>query len=427
MFVDYVKVKISAGNGGNGKLSFRHEKFIDRGGPDGGDGGNGGNIIFKASNNKDTLAEFRFSRLLQAQHGEPGDQRRKHGKSGKDLIVEVPQGTSVVDITTNQLIADLNELGQQVIIANGGRGGFGNAHFKSSVRQAPRIAELGEKGDSLDVVLELKMVADVGIIGLPNAGKSTFLSVVSSARPEIGDYPFTTKVPNLGVADIANGSLLIADIPGLIEGASQGKGLGHEFLRHVSRCKVLLHFIDGTTEDIASAYSTINQELISYGQDLANKPQIVALTKAELIDTDIFTMQTEQLKKIVPKGTKIMQLSSSAHLGTKELLNEAYELLTKLKLQQAELVASQPDLPVITLAPDKNKWQVTRQDDKTFLITGDKIEGFARRTDFNQPQAIVRLRDILKKMGIVGELVKMGAEPGNKLIIGDPKCGKLEY
>lgn len=427
MFVDYVKVKISAGNGGNGKLSFRQEKFVDRGGPDGGDGGNGGDVIFKASNNKDTLAEFRFSRLIQAQHGEPGDQRRKHGKSGKDLIIEVPQGTSVIDLSNNQLIADLSEPNQQTIIASGGRGGFGNAHFKSSVRQAPRIAELGEKGQSIDVVLELKMVADVGIIGLPNAGKSTFLSVVSSARPEIGDYPFTTKVPNLGVADISNGSLLIADIPGLIEGASQGKGLGHEFLRHVSRCKILLHFIDSTTENITNSYQTINQELISYGQDLASKPQIVVLTKSELIDDDIFKMQVDLLNAVVPKNTKIMPLSSSAHIGTKELLNEAYELLNKLKKLQAEQLASQPELPIITLRPDKNYWAVTRQDERTFLIVGDKIEGFARRTDYSQPQAIIRLRDILKKMGIINELVKMGAEPGNKLIIGDPKCGKLEY
>lgn len=425
MFVDLVKVKIAAGQGGNGKLSFRHEKFVEKGGPDGGDGGNGGSVIFKASNNKNTLAEFRYNKLIKAEAGADGDKRRKHGKSGKNLVVDVPVGTVIYNNGSGKVIADLSELGQQEVIAAGGRGGFGNAHFKSSIRQAPRLAEKGEKGDALEATLEMRMVADVGIIGLPNAGKSTFLSVVSSARPEIGNYAFTTTVPNLGVADIAGESLLLADIPGLIEGASKGKGLGHEFLRHVSRCKVLLHLIDSTQDDVAAVYSTVNKELASYSKDLAKKPQIVAFTKTDLVDEDILSMQKEQLKPQLKRGTKVFAFSSSAHKGTKELLNELYNKVSALKIK--EVTKNKDSLPVITLLPKPGDWQVSLKKPGVFLVTGPKIEGFAKRTDYDQPQAILRLRDILRKMGIMNELIKMGAEPGNKIVIGEPKAGQIEY
>jgi len=252
MFVDTALVRVIAGRGGNGALSFRHEKFVDKGGPDGGDGGRGGDVVFEASNNVNTLANFRVRQELKADDGGAGGKQQKHGRDGNDIIVKVPVGTLV--LRDGVAVADLVSDGQQAVIAHGGDGGFGNAHFKSSTRQAPRIAELGEAGDEFEAALELKLLADVGLVGFPNAGKSTFLSVVTKARPEIADYEFTTLSPNLGVADIDDTSLLIADIPGLIEGASEGKGLGDAFLRHIERTAVVLHLIDAYTDDPAESY-----------------------------------------------------------------------------------------------------------------------------------------------------------------------------
>ena len=276
MFVDKAVVQLKAGDGGNGAVSFRHEIYVDKGGPDGGDGGNGGDIILQASRNQNTLAAFRFHKLLTAQLGQPGSKRRMHGRNGRDLLVQVPVGTAVVDLD-GKLLIDITEDGQKVIIASGGKGGFGNAHFVSSTRQAPRIAEKGELGEEKELVLELKMIADVGLVGLPNAGKSTFLASVSNAKPEIASYPFTTLTPNLGVVDVGdNSSLLIADIPGLIEGASEGKGLGDDFLRHVERSGVLLHLVDAYNDDVQIAFKTIYEELKAYKIDLTKRPQIVA-------------------------------------------------------------------------------------------------------------------------------------------------------
>jgi GTP-binding protein len=269
-FIDHVTVQVHAGDGGNGRTSFRHEKYVDKGGPDGGDGGNGGDVIFAASRNQNSLVEFRYHKELTAEAGGAGDKVRRHGKNGKDLRVEVPVGT-LVTTADGHTLADLTEDGQQAVVAQGGRGGFGNAHFLSSVRQAPTFAEKGEAGGQLELTLELKLIADVGLVGLPNAGKSTLLSVISNARPEIADYPFTTLTPNLGVVDIGReSSLLFADIPGLIEGAAQGKGLGDEFLRHVERTAVLLHLIDVSSDDIVADYKTIQNELETYRSNLAN-------------------------------------------------------------------------------------------------------------------------------------------------------------
>ncbi len=267
MFVDTAKVTIQAGRGGNGAVSFRHEIYVDKGGPDGGDGGKGGDIIFRATKSLNTLVDFRFKPELKATPGRNGAKQKRAGRSGEPLFVSVPIGTLVK--RDGIAIADLTEDNQEVVIARGGDGGFGNAHFKSSVRQAPKIAELGEQGDQFNAELELKLLADVGLVGFPNAGKSTFLSVVSNARPEIADYAFTTLTPNLGVADIDDGSLLIADIPGLIEGASQGKGLGDAFLRHVERTSVLLHLIDAYSNDIAADYATAR-----YGEVAQSRPPL---------------------------------------------------------------------------------------------------------------------------------------------------------
>jgi GTP-binding protein len=425
MFVDRVNVSIRAGNGGDGMLSFRHEKFRARGGPDGGDGGDGGNVILRASRNQNTLAAFRYQKLLQAENGQSGSKRKRHGKKGEELEVAVPIGTVVIG-SDGSILADLTKDNQTTVIAQGGKGGFGNAHFTSSTRQAPRIAEKGEKGEVLDVTFELKMIADVGILGLPNAGKSTLLSVVSNAKPEIADYPFTTLKPNLGVVDIdKKNSLLFADIPGLIEGASQGKGLGDEFLRHVERTSVLLHLIDAYNEDVASAYKTIIKELAAYKVDLSNKPQVVAFTKIDGLEKKQLNTKLKQINKLVPKSTPVLSISSVARSGLDELLRTLLKEVDKNKKLMAEQ-AKEPELPVIGIRPSDDDWQVEKNDGG-FIVTGQKIERFARRTDFNNPEGVARLSDILRKMGITRELERQGIEPDQTISIGAPTIGSLEY
>lgn len=316
MFVDTAKVKLQAGKGGDGAVSFRHEIYIPKGGPDGGDGGKGGSIIFKADKDTNTLLDFRYNPELKAEDGKNGSGQRSAGRSGKDLIVEVPVGTVVR--RDGEVIADLAHDQEEAVIAKGGDGGFGNAHFKSSTRQAPLIAEVGEPGEEFEAALELKLIADVGLVGLPNAGKSTFLSVVSNAKPEIADYPFTTLTPQLGVATIDEQDILIADIPGLIEGAADGKGLGHDFLRHVDRTAVLLHLIDVYNDDAGEAYRVIRGELDRYGE-LKDRPEVVALTKCEGVDEDIVKMQMGSILQVNPEAV-IFTISSASGQGIKDLL-----------------------------------------------------------------------------------------------------------
>ncbi|MBR2680245.1 GTPase ObgE [Candidatus Saccharibacteria bacterium] len=482
MFVDKAKVSLKAGKGGNGAVSFRREIYIPKGGPDGGDGGKGGDIVFLADKDTNSLVDFRFTPILEAANGKNGSGQRSAGRSGEDLIVKVPVGTSVYrlehDGYPRVLVADLVQNGQKVIIAHGGDGGFGNAHFKSSTRQAPLIAEVGEPGEEFEAELELKSMADVGLVGLPNAGKSTFLSVVSNAKPEIADYPFTTLTPHIGVATVDGKDLLIADIPGLIEGAAEGKGLGHDFLRHVDRTSVLLHLIDIYNNDTGEAYQTIRNELEKYS-DLASRPEIIALTKCEGVGEDIIKMQMASILKKNPNA-KIFAISSQAHQGITELLRElaagvaechfsgpdvesstSYignkERATKdgfvsIRDNGSEL-ASEPrndrrrsrgdeklafrleatpngrpsvdgsersgeqnhllsEVPTISLKNDqlKDTWQVKQDGDK-FIVTGEKIEKFARRTDLDNYASLNRLRDIMKKMGIHAELTSRGAKP----------------
>lgn len=423
MFVDKVKVSVSAGDGGNGIVSFRHEKYVDKGGPDGGDGGNGGDVVVVASRNEDTLAAFRYNKRIKAEDGQAGGKRKMHGKSGDDLHVSVPVGTVVHDLEGKEL-ADLVNDGDRAIIAKGGKGGFGNAHFTSSTRQAPRVAEKGEKGDITELIFEMKMIADVGLVGLPNAGKSTLLSRISNARPEIANYPFTTLTPNLGVVDIDDTSLLVADIPGLIEGASKGKGLGDEFLRHVERTSVLLHLIDAYSEDIVSSYKTIQKELKNYQVDLSRRPQIVAVTKIDGLDDDIVADLIEQLQTKLPKKTKVMALSSQSGKGLQELLRAVRAMVTKERNAKAK--AAKKEVPVLTFEEPEDRWQI-EQTDGSFVVTGKKIESFARRTDFSDYYATARMRDILIKMGVMNVLIKKGIEPGQKIIIGNPHIGTLEY
>ncbi|MDB5164307.1 MAG: obgE [Candidatus Saccharibacteria bacterium] len=424
MFVDKAKVEVCGGDGGNGAVSFRHEKFVDRGGPDGGDGGNGGDVVFEASRNENTLANFRYQRSLEAPPGKPGLKSHKHGRSGKDLVVKVPIGTVVLDSEEN-ILADLVDDDQQAIIAKGGKGGFGNAHFISSVRQAPRVAEKGELGDRLDVNLELKMIADVGLVGQPNAGKSTLLATLSNARPEIADYPFTTLRPNLGVVEVdKHTSLLFADIPGLIAGASEGKGLGDDFLRHVERTNVLIHLIDIYQDDVVDTYKTIQKELASYKINLSKRPQIVVINKVEGLDQDIVDDKISSLRKVVPKTTKIMAISAQSKQGVQELLYVVKKLVEKTRQAEAKKTAKN-SLPVIRLTETDDAWQVSQADDG-FKVTGKKIERFAMRTDFASPFAIERLRDIMRKMGILNQLERQGINPGQKITIGN-SIGNIEY
>ena len=421
MFVDTAKVTVQAGKGGDGAVSFRHEIYVDKGGPDGGDGGRGGDVIFQATENLNTLLDFRYKPELKAGDGQAGSKRKKAGRSGKDLIVKVPLGTLVK--RDGETIADLTENGQEIVIAKGGDGGFGNAHFKSSTRQAPKIAELGEMGDAFEAELEMKLLADVGLVGFPNAGKSTFLSVVSNAKPEIADYAFTTLTPNLGVADIDSSSLLIADIPGLIEGASEGKGLGDAFLRHVERTAVLLHLIDVYSDDVAKSYQTIREELQKYSPELATRPEVVTLTKCEGLDDDIVAMQRDELSKVLPKDTPVFTISAAAHKGLTEVLRALLSKVSEVRAVQAlETPEEDDETTVITLGEDQlsNHWEVIfDQESQVYQVSGEKIEKFARRTNYDNYETLNRLRDIMRKLGIYHELTRQGATGESLIKIGD--------
>ncbi len=430
MFVDTAKVFISAGKGGDGAVSFRHEIYVEKGGPDGGNGGRGGDVIFEAISGLNTLIDFRYKPELKAKPGGDGSKRDRHGAAGAPLIVKVPMGTIVRK--NGEIVADLVEDGQKIVIAKGGDGGFGNAHFKSSVRQTPRIAEKGEPGDTFEASLELKLLADVGLVGFPNTGKSTFLSVVSNARPEIADYAFTTLSPNLGVADIDDTSLLIADIPGLIEGASEGKGLGDAFLRHIERTAVLLHMIDVYTDDIAAAYKTIRLELANYNLDLTDRPEIIALTKTDGLDDDIILMQIDAVKAVAGK-TPVFAISSSAHKGLTEVLRALRKEVIESRKVIELIDDDSEEIETISLGKAKiaEAWAVERienEDDGniSFLVTGEKIEKFARRTDFDNYEGVNRLRDIMKKLGISHELRRRGAEGNSIIKIGNSEFSFLE-
>ncbi len=428
MFCDTAKVSLKAGKGGDGAVSFRREIYINKGGPDGGNGGKGGSIIFVADKDTNTLIDFRFNPILTAEDGGNGSGTRSAGRSGKNLIVEVPIGTVVK--RDGKIIADLTHDREEAVIAKGGDGGFGNAHFKSSVRQTPIVAEVGEAGEEFEAELELKLLADVGLVGLPNAGKSTFLSIVSNAKPEIADYPFTTLTPNLGVATIDRHDILIADIPGLIEGAAEGRGLGHAFLRHVDRTAVLLHLVDVYNNDAGEAYRIIRNELDKYS-DLKDRPEIVALTKCEGVDNEIIEMQSQAIREVNPNAY-IYSISAVSKKGVEELLRALWQDIKiakeKQKQEQENITADiilEDDVntkhqitqdgikgvPVISLSSHelKNTWTVTRGDDGVFHVTGEKIEKFARRTDMGNYASVNRLRDILKKLGIRAELTNQGA------------------
>ncbi|MCL2444949.1 GTPase ObgE [Candidatus Saccharibacteria bacterium] len=426
MFIDTAKVSVKAGKGGDGAVSFRKEIYVDKGGPDGGDGGRGGDVIFRATKNVNTLLDFRYQPKLEAKPGANGKKRNMAGRSGEDLIVEVPVGTVVKK--DGEVVVDLAEDEQEAVVAAGGKGGFGNAHFKSSTRQAPRVAEVGEPGEEYEADLELKLLADVGLVGFPNAGKSTFLSVVSAARPEIANYAFTTLTPNLGVATVDGDDVLIADIPGLIEGASEGKGLGQAFLRHVERTAVLLHVIDAYAEDAGENYRIIREELTKYSAKLADRPEVVVLNKCEGLDEEIVKMQMASVLEVAGNDVKIFAISAAAKMGLMEVLRELRSEVKKYREEEAQRLSELPrEVPVefeviqLTEEAGEDFWAVQvvgKGENRRFVVKGKKIERFALRTKFGDVHGENRLRDIMKKMGITNEILRLGGEATSRVEIG---------
>jgi GTP-binding protein len=333
-FIDEVKIYLESGAGGNGSSSFRREKFIPNGGPDGGDGGRGGSIILECVKNLNTLIDFRFKQHFQAKSGQGGRGKNQHGSSAEDLILQVPIGTEIVSEDQGEILADMTEEGQRVVVVKGGRGGLGNSNFKTSTNRAPTYAGKGEEAQKTCVYLKLKLLSDAGLLGLPNAGKSTFLAATTRAKPKIADYPFTTLKPQLGVVYVDDHEFVLADIPGIIEGASEGRGLGDRFLKHVERCRVLLHLIDSSDEDMLKNYQIIRQELSNYNPELAKKAEIIAINKIDLLDQDEIIKKIKSLKSFIKKQykttPKIFGISAATHKDLKEVLRELYKEIKPL-------------------------------------------------------------------------------------------------
>lgn len=415
-FADEVRFNVKAGNGGDGGVAFRREKFIAKGGPDGGDGGDGGDIHMVADHNLNTLADLARRKTFKAENGQPGRRKKAAGRAGGDLTIKVPVGTQVFEIEKvgskqkEFLIADLDESGDRFLVARGGKGGYGNARFARAAFQTPRFAELGEPGEEREVVLKLKIVADVGLIGLPNVGKSTLLSVISNARPKIADYKFTTLVPNLGIVQFKGTSFVAADIPGLIEGASKGKGLGIQFLKHIERTKLLVHILDAASSDPKQDFETVMSEMRTYHRSLASRPQIVAFNKVDTVSPK----RLEELKRLRFGARKVLFISAVTHRGIDELLKVIISTLPKLKkrMKTDELfrVFTLRDLPYI-------RFEVLKKGNH-FVINGPRQEKLAIRTNFENPQALGRFYKVLKRMGVLGALKKAGAKEGDKIRIG---------
>src|SRR5947199_4155820 len=398
MFYDHTKIYVKAGDGGNGSSHFRHEKFAPRGGPDGGDGGRGGSVYLEATSNMNTLIDYRYRHHFKAGAGGAGMRQKMHGAKGEDVVLRVPLGTIVRDADTNELIADLVEDGQRVMVARGGRGGLGNTHFATATHQAPREAQKGEPGEERWITLELRLIADVGLVGYPNAGKSTLLSVVTAAQPKIADYPFTTLAPNLGVVSVGQPgsrdefSFVLADIPGLIEGAAQGVGLGHEFLRHVQRTRLLLHILDGASidRDPWQDFITINQELREYDEHLAARPQIIVMNKMDLPGAQ---ERWPALKaKAEAAGYPVFAISAAAHQGTDELMQYAARRLQELRQEEAERTSSEIDMagPVLRPMPD-DAFTVTKEKG-VYIVRGKRVERLLSMTDLENEESMDRLQ-----------------------------------
>lgn len=414
MFFDRAKIYIKAGDGGNGAVAFRREKFVPNGGPFGGNGGRGGHLYLTVDPNLNTLAKYRHSVHYRAERGTSGAGANKTGANGVDLHIPVPPGTVVYDDETGEQLADLVRPGQEALLLHGGRGGRGNTAFKSSRNKAPRIAEKGEEGPERWIRLELKLVADVGIIGVPNAGKSTLLSVVSAAKPKIAAYPFTTVVPNLGVAEIDHRQMVLADIPGLMEGAHEGVGLGLEFLRHIERTRVLIHVLNGDSPDPLGDFEAINQELTLFNPLLSDRPQIVVFNKMDLPHAREKWPEVEA--KIASLDLPVLSISAVTRENVQPLLYRVQQLLDSLP---PPIVEDDDDLPEITPAPDENAFEVVVEEEGLFVVTGVAIERTVQMTNWDYYESGLRFQRILRATGIKDRLEAMGIEEGDTVQIGE--------
>ena len=417
MFTDYTKIIIKSGDGGNGAATFRREKYVASGGPDGGDGGNGGNVYFQVDKDKNTLIDFRYNKKFKAKNGENGSGSHCNGKYGEDLYIKVPIGTVIKDAETGKVIADLSEPNQKELILKGGRGGRGNSHFATSTRQAPRFSEDGEKGEEKELILELKLLADVGILGFPNVGKSTFLSIVTDAKPKIANYHFTTIEPNLGVVKTKDGNgFVIADIPGIIEGASEGVGLGIQFLRHVERTRLLLHFLDVSGQEGRNPvedFYAINKELKKYSEKLSTRKQIIVANKIDVMQDDTLLKEVEKLAK--KEKLEIFKISAVTKEGVEELID--YVAKTLKTLPKEDLIDIE-DKIVYTLEDKKDEWKIEKVDG-VFKVTGKAIQRLMGRINIEDNESIYYLQKSLKNMGVDDKLKEMGVCEGDTVILDD--------
>ncbi len=413
MFYDQAKIYIRSGDGGDGQIGFRREKHVPRGGPDGGDGGNGGDIIFVVNPHTNSLVTFQRKSHFQSGNGKHGGHQRMTGANGQTLRLEVPAGTLIRDAETNEVLADLVEIGQELVLLKGGRGGRGNTRFTSSVNQAPRLAERGEPGREQWILLELKLIADVGIVGVPNAGKSTLLSVVSAARPKIADYPFTTLQPNLGVVKLDDfATFVIADIPGLIEGASAGAGLGHEFLRHVERTRILIHLLDGSAADPLEDWAMINQELAMYDSRLEEKPQLVVLNKMDL--PDAVAWEPLVAERMDEEGLPFCSISAVTGHEVRRMLGRARQMLEETPIPQPVVES----MIVLRPEPNEDAFEILRESDG-WRVKGKRIERIAAMTYWEFEATTRRFQQFLDNMGISKALLEAGVNNGDTVFIGD--------
>ena len=414
MTYDEAKIYVQSGDGGHGLVHFRREKFIPRGGPSGGDGGKGGDVYLIVKPTLNTLITFTRQSRFRADNGAPGGTSNRTGHGGEDLLIDMPPGTIVRDARTGDLIADLTTPGQRILVAKGGRGGRGNARFASSTNQAPRIAEKGEPGEERTLALELKLLADVGIVGVPNAGKSTLLSVISNAKPKIDSYPFTTLQPNLGVVVLDERDLVFADIPGLIEGAHSGAGLGHDFLRHIQRTRVLVHLLDGAGENPIADFHQINTELALFDDKLGEKPQIVVFNKMDLPQAQERWPEIRQ--QIEALGYETLAISAVTHQDVREVVNRAVQMLDALGEEEE---TETDDLPVYQLGEDPLAFTVERLGYDEFRVSGKRIERAVAMTYWDYDQAVTRFQRILASMGVTAALEKAGVKVGDTVYIGE--------
>ena len=410
-FIDKSKIRVVSGRGGNGMVAWRREKYVDKGGPAGGDGGRGGDVYLVADENMSTLMDFKHKSVFKAEAGENGGIKNMHGRCAKDLYIKVPVGTVVKDVKTGNVIADLTYHEQTVLVAKGGRGGRGNARFATAQKRAPQFCEPGEPPIERELFLELKLIADVGLLGMPNAGKSTLISRISSAKPKIADYPFTTLIPNLGVVKKRSGDgYVVADIPGLIEGASEGVGLGHDFLRHVERCRFLIHLIDSTEDNPFENYKKINLELEKYSEKLANLYQIIVLNKIDAIDENRKSELIKQFDK-----DNIFAISAVTGENIDALLDFMGKKVDEIPKPMSEIVVEE-DLGAYN--NDDSAFEIIKADRETYIIQGGKIERIAGVTDERNSEQVIRFQNILKGMGVFEELSRKGIKDGDTIIIG---------